>query len=71
MNTQNEADSVLNRLLLKHLISEKVVSFEDISAANLIVGWLLFACPMSCSTSSLLVSLTDFFVVIVRSLYER
>ena len=39
----SKMDSVLNRSPLKTSVSRNVISFSDISAVNMIVGWNLLA----------------------------
>ena len=41
----------MNLSLLKTTVSKKVISFSDISAVNIIVGWNVLACWMKRSTS--------------------
>ena len=40
-------NSFLKRSPLKIIVSRKLVSFSEISAVNLIVGWNLLACSMN------------------------
>ena len=49
-------DSFFNLSSLKTTLSRKVISFSDISAVNLMVGWNLLACSIKRSTSFLLLS---------------
>ena len=51
-----DMDFSVNRSPLKTVVSRKVISFSDISAVNLIVGWKLLASLIKSSTSFLLQS---------------
>ena len=52
-----DMDFSVNRSPLKTIVSRKVISFSDISAVNLIVGWTeLLASLIKSSTSFLLLS---------------
>ena len=47
-------DSFMNLSPLNTTVSRKVISFSDISAVNVIVGWNVLASSMKRSTSFLL-----------------
>ena len=49
-------DFSMNLSPLITTVSRKVISFSDISAVNLIVGWNMLACSMTLSASFLLQS---------------
>jgi len=52
--------SLLNLFSLNTTVSRKVISFSDISAVDLIVGWDLLTCSIKRSTSFLSLSLRPF-----------
>ena len=46
----SKMDSFFNLSPLNTTVSRKVISFFDILATNLMVGWKLLACSINCST---------------------